>query len=161
MTLGRHGRWRGPFAALLCGVLAGCASGAQPEPAAPSTSPSSAGVDGSDGVATRSDDHPRWQPIHGLHVPRDDFGTAVIGPEVWAMGGMTGDRGNRLVSIEVLDTRSGRWRTSRLEMPVGLASFETVALGRHIYGFGGFDKESRPTAFAAVLDTATGRWRDL
>ena len=40
---------------------------------------------------------------------------------------MTGERGNRLLSIEVLDTTTGTWTTSDVEMPVGVASFEMVA----------------------------------
>ena len=44
------------------------------------------------GPPTRSDDHPVWQAVEGLYVPRDDFGTAVVGQDVWALGGMTGQR---------------------------------------------------------------------
>ena len=46
-------------------------------------------------------------------------------------------------------------------MPVGVASFEVVAVGPRIYAFGGFDAASQAMDFAAVLDTRTGRWRDL
>ena len=151
---------------LLGGLLVGCASDEEP------ASPPTAGSEG-DGTAasappgeivgppTRSDDHPDWEPLDGLYVPRDDFGTAVIGQDVWALGGMTGERGNRLTSIEVLDTRTGVWETSEVEMPVGVASFETVAVGPRIYAFGGLDHETHATAFSAVLDTRTGKWRKL
>ena len=164
-------RRRGPAAGLLLGallgfLLVGCASGE--EPAAPPTSGSEGDASSSSappgeivGPPTRSDDHPQWQALEGLYVPRDDFGTAVVGQDVWALGGMTGERGNRLTSIEVLDTRTGTWETSDVEMPVGVASFETVAVGPRIYAFGGFDKDSRATAFSAVLDTRTGTWREL
>jgi hypothetical protein len=46
-------------------------------------------------------------------------------------------------------------------MPVGIASFESVAVGPLIYSFGGLDHDNHATRFAAVLDTRTGRWRDL
>ena len=108
-----------------------------------------------------SADLPRWEPVAGLQVPRDDFVSAVVGEEIWVLGGMTGDRGNRLDSIEVLDTRTGTWRTSPVTMPEGLASMEGAAIGRRIYVFGGLDADSRASDFAGVLDTATGRWRLL
>lgn len=159
----RPGPGRGCALLLAVLLLGGCTSGEAPDPdgsASGPTATTSVGSD-SDGVTTESDDLPRWQPIDTLEVPRDDFGTAVVGEEIWALGGMTGERGNRLVSIEVLDTRTDTWRTSGVEMPVGLASFEVVADGPRIYAFGGLDAESRATDFAAVLDTRTGRWRDL
>ncbi len=155
-------RWRGLLATVaICAALMGCTAG-PPSPAAPSAeSPGTSQGEGSASEPTRSEDYPQWRAIEGLHVPRDDFGTAVVGSDIWTLGGMTGDRGNRLTSIEILDTRSGRWRTSEIEMPVGLASFETVSIGPRIYAFGGFDKRSRPTAFSGVLDTRTGRWDEL
>lgn len=104
---------------------------------------------------------PRWQPLDGLEVPRDDFGTVVIDDEIWVLGGMTGDRGNRLDTIEVLDTTTGQWRLSEVRLPEGLASFEAAAMGTDIYVFGGLDARSRPSDFAAVLDTETGDWRRL
>jgi N-acetylneuraminic acid mutarotase len=85
----------------------------------------------------------------------------VIGSDIWVLGGMTGERGNRLLTIEVLDTATGTWTMSDLEMPVGVASFEVVALGPLIYAFGGFDASSRAMDFAAVLDTRSGQWTDL
>ncbi|HEX6249461.1 MAG TPA: kelch repeat-containing protein [Nocardioidaceae bacterium] len=106
-------------------------------------------------------DLPRWERLDGLDVPRDDFGTAVVGDEIWVLGGMTGDRGTRLDSVEVLDTTTGRWRTSPVTVPEGLASFESAAVGRRIYLFGGLDVRSRASDFAAVLDTRTGSWRRL
>ena len=104
---------------------------------------------------------PEWQSRDGLAVPRDDFVTAVVGEEIWVLGGMTGDRGNRLDSVEVFDTGTGSWRLSDVVMPEGLASFEGVAIDQRVFVFGGLDKGSRPNDFAAVLDTATGRWRRL
>lgn len=104
---------------------------------------------------------PAWQTRSGLHIPRDDFASAVVGRKIWVLGGMTGDRGTRLRSIEVYDTRADRWQMSRLTMPVGVASFEGTAIGAKIYVFGGLDHNSRPTDFSAVLDTSTGKWHRL
>lgn len=158
---------RGPLlgaALALALVLSGCSAGDAPPPddARPSAGDTTTAPNAdSDGITTQSDELPTWEAIAGLETPRDDFGTAVIGPRVWVLGGMTGARGNRLVSIEVLDTRTGRWQTSDVEMPAGLASFEVIAIGPRIYAFGGLDADSRATRFSAVLDTRTGRWRRL
>lgn len=106
-------------------------------------------------------DVPTWAPVDGLQVPRDDFVTAVVDGDIWVLGGMTGDRGNRLTSIEVYDQDSDVWTTSDVEVPIGLASFEGAAVGDRIFVFGGLDETSRPTDFAAVLDTSTGTWQEL
>lgn len=157
--------WRPAVATLVLLALPGCAgTPAHPgsEPGAATSTEAEHDHDGHDHDAvTVSDTLPSWNPVEGLSVPRDDFATAVVDDEIWAMGGMTGDRGTRLTSIEVLDTRTGRWRTSDVQLPTGLASFEAVAVGPRIWAFGGFDADSVPTDFAAVLDTRTGRWRDL
>ena len=104
---------------------------------------------------------PQWQPRAGLSIPRDDFASAVIGNEIWTFGGLTGDRGIRLESIEVYNTRTDRWRVSRLTLPEGLASFEGTAIGNRIFLFGGLDVNTEASDFAAVLNTSTGRWREL
>lgn len=104
---------------------------------------------------------PRWQSRSGLSVPRDDFATAVVDKEIWAFGGMSGDRGTRLDSIEIYDTRSGDWRVSEQTMPEGLASFEGAAVGKDVFLFGGLDATSRASDFSAVLDTSTGKWQKL
>ena len=103
----------------------------------------------------------QWEPRAGLSVPRDDFASAVVGEEIWIFGGLTGDRGIRLHSIEVYNTETDRWRTSRLTLPQGLASFEGTAIGDRIYLFGGLDVNTEASDFAAVLNTSTGQWREL
>lgn len=121
----------------------------------PSTSVSpSTGVNHVEGM-------PEWKARAGLEVPRDDFVSAVVGDQIWVFGGMTGDRGTRLESIEVYDTSRDRWHTSDVTMPEGLASFEGVSIGDKVYVFGGLDADSKASDFSAVLDTSTGRWRRL
>ena len=137
---------------LLATALTACSGGpttvGPPETTAPASEPAVEGL-------------PTWERLDGLSVARDDFGTAVIGEEIWVLGGMTGDRGNRLDSIEVLDTSNDTWRVYDGTLPEGLASFEAVAVGTDVYVFGGFDVDSTPTDFSAVLDTETGRWKQL
>jgi len=156
------------LASVVCALTlltAGCATGGggtTPEPTpTPADPTSTVAPSDSDGITTQSDDYPTWSAIDWLETPRDDFGTAIVGTDIWVLGGMTGERGNRLLSIEILDTTTGTWTTSDIEMPIGVASFEVVTDGSLIYAFGGFDAESQATDFSAVLDTRTGRWRDL
>lgn len=104
---------------------------------------------------------PQWRTRSGLHVPRDDFATAVVGEEIWVLGGMTGDRGNRLDTIEIYETSTGRWRILDKKMPEGLASFEAAAIGDDVFVFGGLDRNTEASRFSAVLDTSTGTWRRL
>lgn len=166
MLTRRSPRGRTRLAVLAIALVAtGCSPGGgpstEPGPDADATgSPTGINSD-SDGITTTSDVYPEWSPISGLAVPRDDFGTAVIGDDIWALGGMTGERGNRLQSIEVYDTTTDTWSTSDIEMPLGIASFETVAVGPLIYSFGGFDATSQAVDYAAVLDTGSGEWREL
>ncbi len=104
---------------------------------------------------------PQWEPGAGLSTPRDDFATAVIGDEIWAFGGMTGDRGNRLDTVEIYNTRTGKWRFFDKAMPEGIASFEAAAIGDKAYLFGGLNRRSQASDFSAVLDTSSGKWRQL
>lgn len=149
-------------AALLGLLLAGCsADGSAPASEGPAgdgtAAPSGAGVS----EPATVEGLPTWEQRGVLSVPRDDFATAVVGDDIWVLGGMTGDRGTRLDSVEVLDTATGRWRLADTRVPEGLASFEGVAVGHEIYLFGGLSTRSRATDFAAVLDTRSGRWRRL
>lgn len=157
MEVGRRGpraaEWRTAVARCLAVLLsASLVSGCAPAPTPTSS------ADSADAALAHL---PTWQPLNGLQTPRDDFVTAVVDGRIWVLGGMTGDRGNRLTSIEVYDPDTDAWTTSDIELPVGLASFEGAAVGDRIFVFGGLDETSRPTDFAAVLDTATGTWQRL
>lgn len=152
----------GPLAAALAVVagLAGCGGGGEEQTPAAGSGSGSPGTSTVE-TATSSAVLPEWEQYGTIETPRDDFGTSVVGRSIWIMGGMTGERGNRLTSIEVMDTRTGEWTTSDIEVPIGLASFETAAVGPRIYLFGGLDKNAKATDWAGVLDTRTGRWRRL
>jgi hypothetical protein len=127
----------------------------------------SSGRSGAEGTSEHSADAgpvagmPEWKPRAGLAIPRDDFATAVIGDDIWAFGGMSGDRGTRLRSIEIYDTKADSWRMSKVTMPVGLASFEAATIDDKVYVFGGLDKKAQASDFSAVLDTSTGTWKRL
>lgn len=143
-------------------VLALAGLGACSSEQAPGAAPSPAGSTTSASGTPFVEGMPRFElRPPGLETPRDDFGTALVDDELWIMGGMTGERGTRLRSIEVLDTTNNTWRTAEQTVPKGLASFETAAVGDRIYLFGGLDKNSEATDFSAVFDTSAGTWRKL
>lgn len=121
--------------------------------------PQTTGADPEPGTA--APDLPEWEPISGLSIPRDDFATAVIGDQIWNFGGMSGNRGSRLDTIEIYNTRTDSWRFSDNVMPEGLASFEAAAIGDKVFLFGGLDRNSEASDFSAVLDTSSGKWRQL
>lgn len=157
MTLSRARTRAGAGVALVALLAGACSTGSTDgDVDTAATSPSASSPE-----SPRVAGLPVWQRRSTLHVPRDDFVTAVVGRDIWVLGGMSGDRGIRLDSIEVYDTRKDRWRMSETTMPEGLASFEGVAIGHDIYVFGGLDEKSKASDFSAVLDTRTGTWRDL
>lgn len=152
-------------AVALLGASVGCRSGAgqqgvsassaQP-PAVPSPSPPASSQQTVPPVPHR----PIWRELADIGTPRDDFADAVVGDRIWVMGGMTGERGNRLTTTEIYDTSTDRWRYGPA-VPEALASFEGVSVGPRIYVFGGFDRDSQRSDYAAMLDTRTGRWQEL
>lgn len=150
---------------LLASTLVACGGGETSgnDPSGESTASSAVDEPTSSSTAdtTSSQAYPAWESFNTVEIPRDDFGTSLVGTDIWIMGGMTGERGNRLTSIEVLDTQTGEWTMSNIEMPVGLASFESAAIGSKIYVFGGFDVDYQASDFAGVLDTTTGTWTEL
>jgi len=141
----------------LIGLFAAACSGGQPTGVDPEPAPPS----GSSLDQAVAPELPEWEGREGLSVPRDDFATAVIGDEIWAFGGMTGDRGNRLDTVEIYDTRTEGWRFFDKTMPEGMASFEAAAIGDRVFMFGGLDRRTEASDFSAVLDTSTGKWRRL
>ncbi len=146
----------------VCGALIGlCAAACSPDPTTGGGPMPPSPSNSSPGSATAAPGLPEWQARSGLNIPRDDFATAVVDDEIWVFGGLTGDRGNRLDTIEVYSTRTDRWRLLRRHLPEGIASFEAAAIGDDIFLFGGLDRRSEASSFSAVLDTSSGQWRRL
>ncbi|MFN8512268.1 MAG: kelch repeat-containing protein [Chloroflexia bacterium] len=101
-----------------------------------------------------------WEAKRGVTMPRDDFGIATVNGKIWVLGGMTGERGNRLDTIEIYDPATDMW-SSGPQMTSGRSSFRAVAIGTTIYVFGGASLETFGIDTAEALDTTTGTWRTL
>lgn len=78
----------------------------------------------------------RWSSVAGLNVPRDDFGLTAAGGRLFAIGGMTGARGNALDSVEAYDPPTATWsRAGRLGAPT--SSLRAATLHERVYAVGG------------------------
>jgi hypothetical protein len=102
----------------------------------------------------------RWETKRGINMPRDDFGIATVDGRIWVLGGMTGERGNRLDTIEIYDPVTDVWSAGP-NMTSGRSSFRAVAIGQTIYVFGGASTETFGIDTVEALDTTTGQWRTL
>lgn len=102
----------------------------------------------------------RWSQAATLSTPRDDFGLTVVEGRLYVLGGMTGDRGNKLDSTEIYDPAADRW-TPGPALTVGRSSFRAATLGGTIYVFGGSTDDQATVDLVEALDTATGRWKGL
>jgi hypothetical protein len=101
-----------------------------------------------------------WKTKSSITMARDDFGMAVVNGRIWVLGGMTGERGNRLDTIEIYDPATDTWSAGP-NMTGGRSSFRAVAIGTTIYVFGGASVETFGIDTAEALDTTTGQWRSL
>jgi hypothetical protein len=98
----------------------------------------------------------RWSAAPGLGVPRDDFGFTTDGQRLYAIGGMTGPRGNALSSVESFQPGEQRW--GRLApLPVPVSSLRAAFLGGRIIVAGGAQDNLEVSACWALLP-GTGRW---
>ena len=78
----------------------------------------------------------RWERRAGLETPRDDFGAAVASGRIYVVGGMSGERGNDLDTLEIYDPSANAWsRGPRLPTPV--SSLRAAVLGNALVAAGG------------------------
>ncbi len=98
-----------------------------------------------------------WAKGGNFETPRDDFGVAVVDGRIYVFGGMTGERGNKLDSVEVYDPATGRWSPGP-RMTVGRSSHRAAAIGRTVYLVGGATEEDPLLDLVESIDLDTGRW---
>jgi N-acetylneuraminic acid mutarotase len=83
----------------------------------------------------------------------------VVGDRLWVVGGMTGERGNKLSSTEVYDPVEDQWSMGPA-MPTARSSLAAAELDGVVYALGGSGVD--PTLdVAEALDTAAGEWRRI
>ena len=122
-----------------------------------------------DGVATArawrySSTEQRWTALPPMPTARGALGGAVIGNELYAVGGSPPtDREGRTTpygTLEILDLRTGRWRSGPpLAFPRHHAG--VTALGGFLYVVGGRGATDYSLDYNERFDPRTGRWETL
>ena len=98
-----------------------------------------------------------WQQAGRLLTPRDDFGLVAVGGKLWAVGGMTGARGNVLDLVESFDSELDRW-SAEASMPTARSSAGVAVVGDTIFVVGGLAAGGVVSDVVEAFDTRTGRW---
>ena len=104
----------------------------------------------------------RWTRLAPMPTPRAYFAAAAVGGKIYAIGGVlqdaSGARG--LDTVEVYDTRTGRW-SAAAPLPRVCLFCTATAVDEKIFVIGGqpgVDAGSEERV--SVLDTRTGRWSE-
>ena len=78
----------------------------------------------------------RWERRAGLETARDDFGAAVVGGRIYVLGGMSGERGNDLDTLEIYDPVANAWSHGP-HLPTAVSSLRAAAIGSTLFAVGG------------------------
>ena len=99
-----------------------------------------------------------WQARSPLQTPRVDFGTALLGGQLYAIGGFSG---STLSSVEVYDDAANTW-TTRASMPTPRRDLVVAAVGSKLYAIGGasYSSPNATTHIAATeeYDPSANTW---
>jgi len=78
-----------------------------------------------------------WEQIATLPIACADSATALIGSELYVIGGHTpGGAAEYIADVQVLNIDTGQWRTET-SLPVAMAGASVAVYADHIYLFGG------------------------
>ena len=98
-----------------------------------------------------------WERRASMQEERSWIGMASVAGKIYAIGGMTGDLGDRLASTEVYDPQANRWHYVK-PMPTARSSPGAVAVHDLIYVMGGYP-QSGTTTVVEAYDAQTDTWR--
>jgi unsaturated chondroitin disaccharide hydrolase len=104
----------------------------------------------------------RYAQLPDLPIGRGGGGSAVVGDTLYHMGGHTRTLGRETVEVFALDLNNpaAGW-ARRADMPIGMNSFATVAIGQDIWVLGGQigeDEGQIPQRGVYRYDTDTDTW---
>ncbi len=106
----------------------------------------------------------RWSELAPMPTARGALGGAVIGEQLYAVGGSPPAYLDRPVlpyrTLEILDLRTGRWRTGPA-MRHGRHHLGVAAVGGSLYVVGGRGFTDFSLAYTERFDPRTGRWQTL
>jgi hypothetical protein len=101
-----------------------------------------------------------WERLADMPHARDHFQAAVVGDELYAIGGRDVDIDATTDAVDVLDLRTGRWRSGLAPLPTPRGGFAVAVLGDEILVIGG-EGGGRTFDTVEAYDTRTNRWREL
>ena len=107
-----------------------------------------------------------WTPLpNDMPNPRDHVSAAVVGDELYMVGGRVTEDDlfdSTVDVVDVLDLATGTWSTLADPIPTPRAAAATAAFGTDIVVFGGESgAQSDAHGETEALDTLTGTWRSL
>jgi hypothetical protein len=101
-----------------------------------------------------------WERLADMPRARDHFQAAVVGDELYAIGGRDVDIDATTDAVDVLDLRTGTWRSGLAPLPTPRGGFAVAVLGEEILVIGG-EGGGRTFDTVEAYDTRTDRWREL
>jgi N-acetylneuraminic acid mutarotase len=102
-----------------------------------------------------------WEAFPPLPVPRSSHDVAVVGDEVFVIGGWNMRGADPAVwadTMAVLDVRAAPMRWESVAQPFQRRAFVTAVRGNLIYVIGGMDPEGKVLDDVDVYDVASGAW---
>ncbi len=102
--------------------------------------------------------HLRWHPRESLHIGRGALASAVVGGEIYALGGFTSGQASALAVAEVYDPSVNAWHQIA-PMPVATAMEGAAAVDGRVFAVGGLNTQGNPIAVVQAYDPVTKLWR--
>lgn len=100
---------------------------------------------------------PAWVTKTPMQKARANFGLAVVGDKIYAIGGM---EGNGFIStVEEYDPATDTWAYKQ-SLPTARGNFTTSVVNGKIYVIGGENIYRTPVATVVMYDPSTDQWSD-
>jgi len=103
------------------------------------------------------DQTPIWSTKAPMQTARTNFGLAVVGNKIYAIGGMEGN--SFLSTVEEYDPATDTW-VYKQSLPIKRGNFCTSVVNGKIYVIGGDNSYRTPVATVVMYDPSTDQWTD-
>ncbi len=98
---------------------------------------------------------PAWETKTPMQTARANFGLAVVGNKIYAIGGTEGDI--MLSTVEEYDPDTDTWAYKQ-SLPIKRGNFCTSVVNGKIYVMGGDNSLRNPVASVVMYDPSTDQW---
>jgi N-acetylneuraminic acid mutarotase len=99
----------------------------------------------------------RWVELPSMPVPRYGATMQALGDKLYLIGGAV-SHGNDATSMEIYDTRTGRWSLEAFALPAERQGLASAVLDGYLIVVGGRDDQQRNLTACQVYDPASDRW---